>query len=360
LRVFNFAAGPATLPLPVLEQVQAELPDWQKSGMSVMEISHRSKAFLRVAEQSERDLRELLDVPDDYKVLFLQGGASGQFAAIPMNLATWSSTVDYVDTGSWSQKALAEAATFCSKVKVVADAGASNYTTVPARGEWNCSPEAAYLHYTPNETIGGVEFPFVPDTGDVPLVADFSSSFLSRPLDVSRFGLIYAGSQKNIGPAGLCVVILREDLAARARPATPTIFHYGKMAKEGSMANTPPTFTWYVAGLVFQWIKQTGGLKAMGERNRAKAAALYAAIDTSGFYRNPVEPVCRSWMNVPFTLAKPELDKTFLAEAEAAGLTNLAGHRSVGGMRASIYNAMPVEGVNALITFMQEFERHHG
>jgi phosphoserine aminotransferase len=360
VRVFNFAAGPAVLPLPVLEQAQAELPDWQGSGMSVMEISHRSKPFIRVAEESEQDLRELLKIPDDYKVLFLQGGASGQFAAIPMNLATWSSTVDYVNTGAWSTKALGEAATFCGKVHVVADAATSNYSRVPSQGEWNRSPDAAYLHYTPNETIGGVEFPFIPEIGDVPLVADFSSTILSRPLEVSRFGLVYAGSQKNIGPAGLCIVIVRDDLLGRARPATPTIWNYSKMAKEGSMANTPPTYTWYLAGLVFKWLKRTGGLEAMGQRNRDKAARLYAAIDGSRFYANPVDPVSRSWMNVPFTLARPELDKTFLTEAEAAGLTNLAGHRSVGGMRASIYNAMPVEGIDALIGFMQEFERRHG
>jgi phosphoserine aminotransferase len=360
VRVFNFAAGPATLPLPVLEQVQAELTDWQASGMSVMEISHRSKAFIRVAQEAEHDLRELLAVPASYKVLFLQGGASGQFAAIPMNLATWASTVDYVNTGSWSKKAIGEAATFCGKVHVAADAGDSRYTRVPAFDSWKRTPGAAYLHYTPNETIGGVEFPFIPDTGSVPLVADFSSSILSRPLDVSKFGLIYAGAQKNIGPAGLCIVIVREDLVGRARPATPAIWNYATMAAEDSMANTPPTFSWYMAGLVFKWLKQGGGLAAMGERNRAKAERLYAAIDSSPFYANPVDPVCRSWMNVPFTLAKPELDKTFLSEAEAAGLTNLAGHRSVGGMRASIYNAMPIEGIDALIAFMREFERRHG
>jgi phosphoserine aminotransferase len=360
VRVFNFAAGPATLPLPVLEQVQSELPDWQNSGMSVMEISHRSKAFLRVAEDAEADLRELLGVPSGYKVLFLQGGATGQFAALPINLATWFSTVDYVNTGSWSKRAISEAKSFCSKVQVVADAADSRYTRVPPVETWQRTPGAAYLHYTPNETIGGVEFPFIPDTGDVPLVADFSSSILSRPLDVSRFGLIYAGSQKNIGPAGLCIVIVREDLTGIARDATPAIWHYGKMAAEGSMVNTPPTFVWYVAGLVFKWLKQGGGLAAMGERNRAKAQKLYGAIDASDFYANPVDPACRSWMNVPFTLAKPDLDKTFLAEADAAGLTNLAGHRSVGGMRASIYNAMPADGVDALVAFMQEFERRHG
>jgi phosphoserine aminotransferase len=358
--VFNFSAGPAVLPLPVLEQVRADLPDWQGAGMSVMEISHRSKAFIQVAEDAERDLRELLAVPSNYRVLFLQGGATGQFAAIPMNLATWGSTVDYVNTGHWSKRALVEAATFCGKINVAADAKASGYNTVPAIDTWQRTADAAYLHYTPNETIGGVEFPFIPDTRHVPLVADYSSTFLSRPLDVSRFGLIYAGAQKNIGPAGLVVVIVREDLVNRARPATPAVWHYSKMAAEGSMSNTPPTFAWYVAGLVFKWMKQQGGLAGIGARNQAKAASLYAAIDATGFYSNPVDRPCRSWMNVPFTLARPELDKTFLAEAEAAGLTNLAGHRSVGGMRASIYNAMPPEGVAALVSFMQEFERRHG
>ena len=348
------------LPSAVLEQVRDELPDWQGSGMSVMEFSHRGKAFVRAAEEAEADLRQLLAVPADYKVLFLQGGATGQFAAIPMNLATWGSTVDYVNTGSWSKKALEEARTFCGRVHVAADARESGYTRVPRQGEWNCSPDAAYLHYTPNETIGGVEFPFVPETGDVPLVADFSSTLLSRPVDVARFGLIYAGAQKNMGPAGLCIVLVREDLLGRARPATPSVWNYKKMAADGSMSNTPPTFAWYVAGLVFRWLKQLGGLSAMGEINRAKAAKLYAAIDGSPFYANPVEPASRSWMNVPFTLAKPELDKTFLAEADAAGLKNLSGHRSVGGMRASLYNAMPPEGVDALVEFMREFERRHG
>jgi phosphoserine aminotransferase len=357
--VFNFAAGPAVLPLPVLEQVQAELPDWQHSGMSVMEVSHRSKAFIRVAERAEADLRELLAVPAGYKVLFLQGGATGQFAAIPLNLAAADSTVDYVNTGSWSKKAIGEAKRFCARVNVAADAGGA-YDSVPDESAWKRSEGAAYLHYTPNETIGGVAFPFVPQAGGVPLVADFSSSILSAPLDVSRFGLIYAGAQKNIGPSGLVIVIVREDLLGRARAVTPSIWDYAQMAAEGSMSNTPPTFAWYVAGLVFQWLKSQGGLAGIGRRNEQKAARLYAAIDGSGFYRNPVAVPCRSIMNVPFTLAKSELDAQFLKEAEAAGLTNLAGHRSVGGMRASIYNAMPPEGVDALIAFMREFERRHG
>jgi phosphoserine aminotransferase len=359
MRVFNFAAGPATLPLPVLEQVQAELPDWQGSGMSVMEISHRSKAFIRVAEQAEADLRELLAVPTEYKVLFLQGGATGQFAAIPLNLTGPDATVDYVNTGSWSKKAIGEAKHYCARVNVAADAGGV-YNSVPAEALWQRSPDAAYLHYTPNETIGGVAFPFIPRTGTAPLVADFSSSILSEPLDVGRFGLIYAGAQKNIGPSGLVIVIVHEGLLGRARTVTPSIWDYRQMADEGSMSNTPNTFGWYVAGLVFQWLKRLGGLAAMGQRNRDKAARLYAAIDGSGFYRNPVDAHCRSIMNVPFTLAKPELDGQFLKDAESQGLTNLAGHRSVGGMRASIYNAMPPEGVDALIAFMSEFERRHG
>ena len=359
MRVFNFAAGPATLPLPVLEQVQAELPDWQGSGMSVMEVSHRSKAFIRVAEQAEADLRDLLGVPAEYKVLFLQGGATGQFAAIPLNLAGPDATVDYINTGSWSKKAIGEAKRYCARVNVAADAGGA-YNSVPAEAVWQRSAGAAYLHYTPNETIGGVAFPFIPQAGGVPLVADFSSSILSEPLEVSRFGLIYAGAQKNIGPSGLVIVIVHQELLGRARTVTPSIWDYRQMASEGSMSNTPNTFGWYVAGLVFQWLKRLGGLAAMGQRNRDKAARLYAAIDGSSFYGNPVEPSCRSIMNVPFTLAKPELDGQFLKEAEAQGLTNLAGHRSVGGMRASIYNAMPAEGIDALTGFMKEFERRHG
>jgi phosphoserine aminotransferase len=360
VRVFNFSAGPAALPLEVLEQVRDELTDWQSSGMSVMEVSHRSKAFIAVAEAAEHDLRELLAVPAGYKVLFLQGGATGQFAAIPLNLATPDSAVDYVNTGNWSKRALSEARRYCATVNVVADAADDGYNSVPPQSTWSRSADAAYLHYTPNETIGGVAFPFIPQTGGVPLVADYSSAILSEPLDISRFGLIYAGAQKNIGPSGLCVVIVREDLLDRARVIAPSVWNYKQMAADGSMSNTPPTFGWYIAGLVFKWLKRQGGLAAMGERNRRKAAALYAVIDGSGFYRNPVERSCRSIMNIPFTLAKSDLDKTFLADAKQAGLVNLEGHRSVGGMRASIYNAMPPEGVAALMSFMQEFERRHG
>jgi len=359
MRVFNFSAGPAVLPLEVLEQARDELTDWNASGMSVMEVSHRSKAFIAVAQQAEADVRELLAIPPSYKVLFLQGGATGQFSAIPMNLATAESTVSYVNTGSWSKKAIGEAKRYC-KVSVAADAAASSYNDIPAAGSWKVDDAAAYLHYTPNETIGGVEFHFVPETGRVPLVADMSSTLLSRPIDVSRFGLIYAGAQKNIGPSGITLVIVREDLLGHARAGTPVVLDYKAMADEGSMLNTPPTFGWYIAGLVFKWLKRRGGLKAVAEVNRAKAEKLYAAIDASGFYRNPVAKPCRSWMNVPFTLAKPELDKQFLAEAQKAGLTALEGHRSVGGMRASLYNAMPLEGVVALVDFMKDFERRNG
>ncbi|MCC7464280.1 MAG: 3-phosphoserine/phosphohydroxythreonine transaminase [Gammaproteobacteria bacterium] len=358
MRVFNFSAGPAVLPLEVLEQAREELLDWRGSGMSVMEVSHRSKAFVACAAEAEADLRTLLAVPKNYRVLFLQGGATGMFAAIPLNLATADRVTDYVNTGAWSKKALAEARQFC-RVNVAADAAAGNYTSVPPQAQWRLSDGAAYLHYTPNETIGGVEFPFVPDAG-VPLVADMSSTLLSRPLDVSRFGVIYAGAQKNIGPSGICVVIVREDLIGKARPGTPSVWDFKAMAEADSMLNTPPTFGWYIAGLVFKWLLRQGGLAAMAERNRAKAAGLYAAIDESGFYRNPVDRACRSWMNVPFILARPELDKTFLAEAGKAGLTNLEGHRSVGGMRASIYNAMPPAGVAALVDFMREFARRNG
>ena len=359
MRVFNFAAGPATLPVEVLEQAREELPDWQGSGMSVMEVSHRSKAFVAVAEQAEADLRELLAVPASYKVLFVQGGATGQFSAIPLNLSAPGETADYLNTGQWSKKAIGEARRYVG-VNVVADEKASNYGTVPDAAELEFGASAAYVHYTPNETIGGVEFPYVPDCGAVPLVADMSSTILSRPVDIQRFGLVYAGAQKNIGPSGVTVVIVREDLVGRARPETPTVFDYKAVADAGSMLNTPPTFAWYMAGLVFQWLKRQGGLEAMAGRNRAKAARLYEAIDASAFYANPVDPACRSWMNVPFTLAKPELEKTFVAEAAKGGLANLEGHRSVGGMRASLYNAMPMEGVEALVSFMADFEQRYG
>ncbi len=358
-RVYNFSAGPAVLPVEVLEQAREEMLDWNGSGMSVMEMSHRGKEFVSIAEQAEADLRELLAIPAGYKVLFLQGGATSQFAMVPMNLLRGKSSADYINTGAWSKKAIKEAGAYC-QVNVAASSEASNFTTAPRQDELKLGADAAYVHYTPNETIGGVEFPYVPETGDVPLVADFSSTILSRPFDVSRYGIIYAGAQKNIGPAGLTVVIVREDLMGETVKGTPSMFDYKNHADNGSMSNTPPTYAWYLAGLVFQWLKRNGGLTAMGERNRRKAEKLYSVIDASDFYANPVDPACRSLMNVPFTLANPDLDAEFLSKAKGEGLVSLKGHRSVGGMRASIYNAMPEEGVDKLIEFMAEFERAHG
>ncbi|MEJ2577037.1 MAG: 3-phosphoserine/phosphohydroxythreonine transaminase [Gammaproteobacteria bacterium] len=358
-RVYNFSAGPAVLPEEVLAQARDELLEWQDAGMSVMEMSHRGKEFTAIAEQAEADLRELMAVPDNYRVLFLQGGASSQFAMVPMNLMGEQGAADYVNTGSWSKKAIAEARRF-GEVKVAASTEAGKFTAAPAQDDLALSGAAAYVHYTPNETIQGVEFPYVPETGDVPLVADMSSTILSRPVEVSKFGIIYAGAQKNIGPAGLTIVLVRDDLIGKPLPGTPTMFDYATHAEHGSMYNTPPTYAWYVAGLVFQWLKRQGGLTGMAAINRRKAEALYAAIDGSDFYANPVAPDSRSWMNVPFTLADAELDASFLAESSAAGLKTLKGHRSVGGMRASIYNAMPEAGVAALIEFMQDFERRHG
>jgi phosphoserine aminotransferase len=347
------------LPEPVLSRARDEMLEWRGSGMCVAEMSHRGKEFMSIAAQAEADLRELLAVPTNYKVLFLQGGASTQFAAVPMNLLRGAASADYLNTGSWSKKAISEARRY-GEVKVVASTEGERFTRAPRQDELTLSADAAYVHYTPNETIEGVEFPYVPDVGDKPLVADMSSTILSRPIDVSRFGLIYAGAQKNIGPAGLVIVIVREDLLGHTLPATPTMLDYKVQADNDSMYNTPPTYAWYLAGLVFEWLKGLGGLEAMGRINARKAELLYKAIDDSGFFKNPVEPGSRSWMNVPFTLANSELDDTFIKEAKAANLTTLKGHRSVGGMRASIYNAMPQEGVEALVGFMQEFERKYG
>jgi phosphoserine aminotransferase len=357
-RVFNFSAGPAAIPLPVLERARDELSSWNGCGMSVMELSHRGKEFMAIAERAEADLRRLLDIPTGYRVLFLQGGATAQFGAVPFNLAGPKNAADYVVTGSWSKKALAEGRRFLT-AQVAADAADNRYTAIPDPADWRLSPDAAYLHYTPNETIGGVEFHFVPECA-APLVADMSSTLLSRPLDVSRFGLIYAGAQKNIGPAGLAIVIVREDLLGRAREGTPMMMDYHQQAEAGSMLNTPPTWAWYIAGLVFEWLLEQGGLAEMERRNRKKAETLYGAIDRSDFYASPVDRACRSRMNVPFTLADAALDARFLEQAKAAGLVTLKGHRSVGGMRASLYNAMPQEGVDALVQFMQEFERNFG
>ncbi|HEX3912449.1 MAG TPA: 3-phosphoserine/phosphohydroxythreonine transaminase [Steroidobacteraceae bacterium] len=357
MRAFNFSPGPAVLPLEVLEEARDQLPDWDGSGMSVMEISHRTGSFLEVARQAETDLRELMAIPRNYQVLFMQGGASAQFSLVPMNLTTAESTVDFVNTGHWSKRGITEAARYCS-VHVAADAGGS-YKRVPPQAELQFSGRAAYAHYTPNETISGVEFSYVPETGGAPLVADMSSSILSRPVDVAKFGLIYAGAQKNIGPSGLTVVIVRDDLLGHARRETPYVFNYQAIAENQSMLNTPPTFAWYMAGLVFKWLKRAGGVAQMGRRNQAKAAMLYAAIDASRLYENAVSADARSWMNVTFNLKNPGLDAEFLAAAGAEGLQGLKGHRVLGGMRASIYNAMPLAGVEKLCAFMADFERRH-
>ncbi len=355
-RVYNFSAGPAILPEAVLQRAQAELTDWHGAGASIMEMSHRGKEFVSVHAEAEQDVRDLLGVPETYKVLFLQGGASGQFAAIPMNLLRGKNKADYILTGSWGKKAIGEAKKYC-EVNVVASSEGEKFTTIPMFDHWALNADAAYVHYTPNETIEGVEFHWIPETGDVPLVGDMSSTILSRPVDVSRFGLIYAGAQKNIGPAGVTLVIVREDLIGNVLLMTPGVWDYAQQAKADSMLNTPPTYSLYIAGLVFKWVKEQGGLSVMAERNERKAQRLYAAIDGSDFYRNPVDPSCRSWMNVPFVLADPELDGEFLTGASQAGLTTLKGHRSVGGMRASIYNAMPESGVDALIDYMTDFEK---
>nr|VFK29077.1 MAG: phosphoserine aminotransferase apoenzyme [Candidatus Kentron sp. MB]VFK74665.1 MAG: phosphoserine aminotransferase apoenzyme [Candidatus Kentron sp. MB] len=358
-RIYNFSAGPAILPEPVLERAKEELLDWNGSGMSVMEMSHRGKEFLSIAKNAEANLRKLMDIPDTYRVLFLQGGASMQFAAVPLNACKWGTRVDYLDTGHWSGRAIKEARRFC-EVNVVASGKDSNYTSIPKEYAWRQDWDALYFHYTPNETIGGVEFHWIPETDPVPLVADMSSNILSRPIDVKKFGIIYAGAQKNIGPAGLTIVIVREELVGQSMDYTPTVIDYHAQIDAESMLNTPPTFAWYMAGLVFEWLLAGGGLTAMAERNQRKADKLYAAIDNSGFYANPVDPECRSRMNVPFTLADDSLDATFLSEAAAIGLKSLKGHRSVGGMRASLYNAMPEAGVDKLVEFMGEFERKHG
>jgi phosphoserine aminotransferase len=357
-RVFNFSAGPAALPLEVLENIRNDIPDWLGSGMSVMEVSHRGKDFVALAARCEANLRQLLNVPDDYSVLFTQGGATMQMAMAPLNLTAAGDTADYVITGSWGKKAAGEAQKFCN-VNVAADASDRNFTYIPDEASWQRSEDAAYLHITPNETIAGVEFNFVP-AGDTPIVADMSSNILSRPIDVRDYGVIYAGAQKNIGPAGITLVIVRNDLLERVRPNNAHLMTWKAYADSGSMTNTPPTFAWYVADLVFQWLLKQGGVAAIAEVNARKAAKLYATIDASGFYSNPVAVDCRSRMNVPFILADEALDQAFLEESAAAGLTNLKGHRSVGGMRASIYNAVPEEAIDALLAFMAEFERRHG
>ncbi|MDA0706649.1 MAG: 3-phosphoserine/phosphohydroxythreonine transaminase [Proteobacteria bacterium] len=357
-RVHNFSAGPAALPDEVLEIIRADIPDWNGTGMSVMEISHRSKQFIALAERSEANLRQLLGISSDYSVLWIQGGATLQMAMVPLNLMSATDIADYVVTGSWGKKAAEEAGRQCV-VNVAADSSDQNFTYIPDESTWRCNDKATYLHITSNETIGGVEFNYVPDT-PVPIVADMSSNILSRPIDVSDYGVIYAGAQKNIGPAGITLVIVRNDLLEPARANLPHLMMWKSYAESESMTNTPPTFAWYVADLVFQHLLRQGGLSVMAEINERKASKLYAAIDRSDFYSNPVREDCRSWMNVPFVLANAELDGTFLSEAAAAELTNLKGHRSVGGMRASIYNAVPEASVDALIAFMVEFERKYG
>ena len=357
-RLFNFCAGPAALPEAVLSQAQSELLDWRSKGLSVMEMSHRSAEFVEIAETAEADLRELMNISDDYAVLFLQGGATQQFSAAPLNLLGDKTTANYVNTGQWSKKAIKEAKRYCD-VNVVASSEDNNFASIPAFDTWNIDENAAYLHYTPNETIGGVEFFWTPEVS-MPLVADMSSTILSRPIDVDKFGVIYAGAQKNIGPSGLTIVLVRKDLLGKANPLAPSMLDYKVHADAGSMSNTPPAYGWYMAGLVFKWLKEQGGLTAIEAMNRRKYEKLYGFIDANDFYANPVELQSRSSMNVPFTVGDSSLDKLFLQQSEQAGLLNLKGHRSVGGMRASIYNAVSETAVDALISFMDDFAKTNG
>lgn len=358
-RVHNFCAGPAALPQEVLEQARDELLDWQGLGISVMETSHRNPEYMAVAAEAERDLRDLMAIPDNYRVLFMQGGATAQFAMVPLNLLGPNGKADYINTGHWSTKAIKEGRRF-AEVNVAASSEEQSFTTVPDVSTWKLDSEASYIHYTPNETIGGLEIFDIPDVGSVPLVADMSSNILSRPMDVSRYGLIYAGAQKNIGPAGLTIVIVRDDLLGRAADACPTLMNYQNISDNDSMLNTPPTFGLYLAGLVFKWLKRQGGIEAMAEVNRRKAEKLYAAIDDSEFYSNSIDVRYRSLMNVPFRLKNDDLNVEFLSQAASRQLLNLRGHRAVGGMRASIYNAVREESVDALIEFMADFEKQYG
>jgi phosphoserine aminotransferase len=358
MHVYNFSAGPAVLPREVLERAAAEMHDWHGSGMSVMEMSHRGPEFISIAKKAEADLRSLLSVPDSYAVLFLQGGAIGENAIVPMNLLGDKKAIDFVDTGAWSQRTMQEAKKY-AQVNVAASSADRKYTYVPKRETWKLSPDAAYVHLCTNETIGGVEYHSVPNTGSLPIVADASSHILSRPIDVSKYGVIYGGAQKNAGPAGLTLVIVRRDLLDRALPITPSAFHWKEQMENDSMVNTPPTYAVYIAGLVFEWLAAQGGLAAIEQKNIAKAKLLYDTIDASRFYSNPVAREDRSRMNIPFRLKDEALDGAFLKGAQERGLIQLKGHRSVGGMRASIYNAMPLEGVRALVDFMREFERKH-
>jgi phosphoserine aminotransferase len=358
-RVFNFSPGPATLPEPVLRQAADEMLDWHGSGMSVMEMSHRGKEFIGIHAEAEALLREVLAIPSNYKVLFMQGGAIGENAIVPLNLIGRSGRADYVVTGDWSKKSQKEAKTF-GTVNVAASGESNNFTAIPKQAEWKLDAGASYVHICSNETIGGVQFHWTPDTGSVPLVADMSSDILSRPLDIAKYGLIYAGAQKNMGPSGLTIVIVRDDLIGHALPVCPSAFNYKLQAEADSMYNTPPTYAIYIAGLVLNHVKKMGGMAAMEEHNRAKAKVLYDYLDASKFFKNPVNPADRSLMNVPFKLKDDALDDAFLKGAQAKGMIQLKGHRSVGGMRASIYNAMPIEGVKALVQYMKEFEAQHG
>lgn len=359
MRAYNFCAGPAALPTAVLEKAQSELLNWQGKGVSIMEMSHRSKDYIAVAEQAEADLRNLLNIPNNYKVLFLQGGASLQFSAIPLNLLGKNNQADYVHTGIWSDKAIKEAKRYGNIHTIDATYDIEGKMAIRPSQDWQLSENASYVHYCDNETIGGIQFGEIPTT-TAPLVADLSSSILSAPLDISKFGLIYAGAQKNIGPAGLTIVIVRDDLLDQTKPEIPSLLKYSAQADNASMLNTPATYSWYLAGLVFEWLKEQGGVEAIHKINLEKSNLLYGYIDQSDFYANPIAQPNRSIMNVPFTLADSSLEKLFLQEAEAAHLLNLAGHRSVGGMRASIYNAVPLEGVQALVDFMDQFANKHG
>ncbi|GKW02286.1 3-phosphoserine/phosphohydroxythreonine transaminase [Pectobacterium carotovorum] len=359
-QIFNFSAGPAMLPVEVLRRAEQELCNWNGLGTSVMEISHRSKEFMQVAAESEQDLRDLLKIPSNYKVLFCHGGARAQFAAVPLNLLGERSTADYIDGGYWAHSAINEAEKYCTPNVIDVKTRVGDLRGIKPMREWKLSDDAAFVHYCPNETIDGIAIEEEPDFGDKIVVADYSSSILSRRIDVSRYGVIYAGAQKNIGPAGLTLVIVREDLLGKARRELPSILDYQVLADNDSMFNTPPTFAWYLSGMVFKWLKEHGGLAEMEKRNQEKADLLYSAIDGNGFYRNDVAVANRSRMNVPFLLADSALDNVFLEESVAAGLHALKGHRVVGGMRASIYNAMPLEGVKALTEFMADFARRHG
>lgn len=360
-QIYNFSAGPAVLPKEVLQQARDEMLDWHGSGMSVMEMSHRGKEFMSIAEKTESDFRELVGISENYKVLFLQGGASSQFSMVPMNLLRGKTKANYINTGQWSTKAIKEASRYCT-INVAASSEKTNFTCVPTQDKWHLDPEAAYIHYTSNETIGGVEFHWIPDIDSrngIPLVADMSSDILSRPLDITRFGLVYAGAQKNLGPAGLTLVVVREDLLGQPLTGTPTLYDYQIHAQNDSMYNTPPTYAMYITGLVFAWLKNKGGLAMMEKINITKANLLYDLLDNNDFYHCPVAKADRSRMNVPFTLKNPALNEEFLKQADNNGLIQLKGHRSVGGMRASIYNAMPIEGVTKLVAFMNEFANQH-